>query len=478
MPLSVPIRRLNVDVNKCKQEPSEEESKPPLPSFGPRPDTTKDYDFKDEVEKLPFKFNLGDVPFSKEQKHWLLNLIYDHQKVFSLHDEDLGFCNKLAHSIATTTEKPVYLPHRTIPRQLQGEVRKCLDTWLRQGIIRPLKSLYASQVVIVRKKTGEIRLCVDYRKLNSIVVRYAFPLPRVDEALQAVHSCQWFTSFDLAQGYLQMPVEEADIPKTAFRAGSSGLYEFTRMPFRLSNSGSSFCHLMEMCLGDQQLVTLLLYLDNICIFAASIEEMLDCIELVFKWLEDFNLKIKPKKCHFFQHSIIFLGHVLSAEGISANPEKVEKVKNWPVPTNPKELQSFLGLASYYCHFIPKFAAIAKCLHQLVGPANHQKSKKNKTNIEPAADSQLNRQTFLWTGKHQEAFDLLKACLTSVPVLGYPDFNHPFELEMDASLQGLGLYFPKGMKQALVVSLHLPVGPCVPVNSRCVITAQQNWNYLH
>ena len=209
-----------------------------------------------------------------------------------------------------------------------------------------------------------------------------FSLSRIDEALQAVHNCQWFTSFDLAQGYLQMPVEKADIPKTAFRAGSSGLYEFTHMPFWLSNSGSSFCHLMEMCLGDQQFVTLLLYLDNSCIFATSIDKMLDCIELVFKWSEEFNLKIKPAKCHFFQHSIISLGHVLSAEGISANPKKVEKVKNWPVPTNPKELQSYLGLASYYCHFIPKFVAIAKYLHQLVGPVNHQKSKKNKKNSEP------------------------------------------------------------------------------------------------
>ena len=116
--------------------------------------------------------------------------------VFSLHDEDLGFCDKLAHSIPTmTTDKPVYLPHRTIPWQLQGEVRKCLDTWLRQGIIRLSKSPYASQVVIVRKKTREIQLCVDYWKLNSIVVRDAFPLPWIDEALQAVHNCQWFTSF-------------------------------------------------------------------------------------------------------------------------------------------------------------------------------------------------------------------------------------------------------------------------------------------
>ena len=136
-----------------------------------------------------------------------------------------------------------------------------------------------------------------------------------------------------------MPVEEAGIPKTVFRAGSSGLYKFTHMPFRLSNSRSSFCHLMEMCLGDQQFVTLLFYLDDICIFAASIDKMLDHIELLFKWLEEFNLKIKPKKRHFSQHSIIFLGHVLSAEGISANPKKV---KNWPVPTNPKELQSFWG----------------------------------------------------------------------------------------------------------------------------------------
>ena len=110
----------------------------------------------------------------------------------------------------------------------------------------------------------------------------AFPLPRIDEALQAVHNCQWFMSFDLVQGYLQMPVEEADIPKTTFRAGSSGLYEFTHMPFGLSNSEFSFCCLMEMCLGDQQFVTLLVYLDDICIFTASIDEMLDCIELVFK----------------------------------------------------------------------------------------------------------------------------------------------------------------------------------------------------
>ena len=187
------------------------------------------------------------------------------------------------------------------------------------------------------------------------MVRDAFPLPRIDKALQAVHNCNWFSSFDLLQGYLQLAMEESDIKKTAFRASLMGLYKFTHMPFGLSNAGSSFCHLMEQCLGDQQFVTLLLYLDDICIFAPTIDEMLDQIQLVFDRLKKFNLKIKPKKCQFFSTSVLFLGRVLLAKGISTNPEKVDKVKTWPVPKNIKEVQSFLGLASYYRHFIPHFA---------------------------------------------------------------------------------------------------------------------------
>ena len=211
------------------------------------------------------------------------------------------------------------------------------------------------------------------------------------------------------------------------------------MPFGLSNAGSSFCHLMEQCLGDQQFVTLLLYLDDICIFAPSIEEMLDQLELVFKMLNEFLLKIKPKKCHFFDTSVLFLGHVLSSEGISANHGKVEKVWYWPTPTNEKDVHSFLGLALYYRRFIPKSAKIAQCLHELVGPTSnkHKKARGQKKGRLVAPTEPTESREFKWMPKHQQAFEPLKEALVTAPVLGYPDFNREFVLETDASLQDLG-----------------------------------------
>ena len=183
-------------------------------------------------------------------------------------------------------------------------------------------SPYASQVVIVHKKTGDIHLCVDFHALNTVTIHDSFPLPRIKEALQAAKAAVLFTSFDLAQGYLQMAMSDADIHKTAFCIGSSGLCEFTWMPFGLSNAGDSFCCLMEMCLGDQQYLTLLFYHDDICVFGSYVDEMLDRIALVFRHLKEFNLKIKPKKSFFFQTNVLFLGHILSKDGISLNPKKI------------------------------------------------------------------------------------------------------------------------------------------------------------
>ena len=271
--------------------------------------------------------------------------------------------------------------------------------------------------------------------MNAITVHDSFPLPHIEEALQAVKAAVWFTSFNFVQGYLQLAMLESDIHKTVFRAGSSGLYEFTHMPFSFSNSGASFCCLMEMYLGDQQYVTLLFYLDDICIFASSIDEMLDRIGLVLHQLQSFNLKIKPKKSYFFQLNIIFLGHVLSKEGISPNPEKVKKVKTWPTPKSTKEVHSFLGLASYYHRFFPQFMKWAGPLHELIQPvAMIKKRKKFGIKIPPLVQ---NLPPFEWTLEYQESFKKLKHSLITAPILAYPNYEKLFLLETDASLRGLG-----------------------------------------
>ena len=264
--------------------PTKEQDK--RPKFGPQPRfDDPHFDFQKELDRLPFPLNLGKVDMSKAQQIRFLELIYDNQSVFSLCDEDLGLCDCLKHTILTTTDKPVYLPHQTIPVQVHAEVHKCLDIWLKQGIIWLSQSPYVSQVVIVHKKTGKIQLCIDFRGLNAITVCDSFPLPCIEEVLQAVKAAVWFTSFDLTQGYLHLAMDEANIHKTAFCMGSSGLCEFTHMPFGLSNGGASFCHLMEMCLGDQQYLMLLFYLNDICVFSSSVDEMLDMIALVFGHLK-------------------------------------------------------------------------------------------------------------------------------------------------------------------------------------------------
>ena len=226
-------------------------------------------------------------------------------------------------------------------------------------------------------------MCIDFHALNAITLCNSFPLLQIEEALQAVKAAVWFTSFDLTQGYLQLAMDKADIHKTAFHTGSLGLYEFTHMPFVLSNAGASFCQLMEMCLGDQQYLMLLFYLDDICFFSSSVDEMLDRIALVFGHLKEFNLKIKPKKSFFFQSSILFLGHLLSKDGILPNPEKVSKVKDWPIPKLAKEVHSFLGLASYYRRFIPQFTKWASPLHDLIQPVATTK-KHTRVKLPPLA----------------------------------------------------------------------------------------------
>ena len=201
-------------VKLVHNEPGTKPSAEPHPTFGPHPNTgAADFDFQQEVEHLPFKLNLGDVPLEKEHQARFIDLIYSNQEVFSLYDEALGYCDKLTHTIPTSTNKPVYLPHRTIPRQLRESCANVLTPGFAKGSFSLLTVLCLLSCTCLAM-TGEIHICVDCRKLNSITIRDAFPLPHIDEALQVVHNCNVFTSFGLAQGYLQLAMAEDVIKKT------------------------------------------------------------------------------------------------------------------------------------------------------------------------------------------------------------------------------------------------------------------------
>ena len=234
---------------------------------------------------------------------------------------------------------------------------------------------------------------------------------------------------------LQMIVDEAYFEKTAFSAGLSGLYEFYLYAIWIVQLWVHFL----LTHGDVSTWS--------AIYDTSVIPRWHlCMCCQYQWdaglywtvdqmAGKFNLKLEPKEFQFFQHSVVFLGMYYIQMVSLQTPRNIHKVKNWLLSTNPKELQSFLGLVSYYHQFMPKFTAIAKYLYQFLGPTSNQGSSKSKKG-EPLVNQF--KETLNWTGKHQEAFDLLKSCLTSTLVLGYPDFNWPFELETDTSLQWLGV----------------------------------------
>ena len=370
----------------------------------------------DSLPSPPPGVKLDGVPAEYVQP--LVKILKDRERVFSNGPFDLGRCDVIPHEIHLKDSRPVNLPHRRVAPYMVQEVREHLQALMEKGIIRKSSSSYASPIVPVRKKDGSLRFCVDYRQLNQRTVRDAFPLPRIEESLEALGGANFFSSLDLAQGYFQITVHPQSIPLTAFRV-PWGLFEFTRLPQGLINSPGTFQRVMEFVFGDMNLHNILLYLDDILVFAPTIGEHLDTLNEVFKRLEDAGLKLNGRKCHFLCNSITYLGHVVSKDGVSVDQGKVDRVRDWPTPTSREELASFLGLASYYRRFIPKFAVLAAPLHKL-----------NKT-VKSGSDP------FCWSSEAQYSFLALKQALSEAPVLSYPCYGKDFVLEMDASFKGLG-----------------------------------------
>lgn len=348
------------------------------------------------------------------EKEQLLALLLQYADVFATTRDDLGRTGKLKHDIDTAGAHPVRQRVRRIPPQRRQEVQELLNKMLENGVIKPSNSPWASPVVLVRKKDGSLRFCIDYRKLNQVTTKDAYPLPRVDDTLNALAGSQWFTTLDLLSGYWQVEVAEKDKGKTAF-CTTEGLYEFNVMPFGLCNAPATFQRLMDLVLAGLDWSHCLVFIDDLVILGATFRTHLQNLQAVFQRLRDSNLRVKPSKCSFLQSKVHFLGHVVSRDGVSADPEKVDKVANWPVPTSTKEVQQFLGLAGYYRRFVKSFADIARPLHRL--------TERNAV--------------FRWTKECEAAFTTLRKCLISSPVLAYPDHTKPFILDTDASNTGIG-----------------------------------------
>lgn len=345
-----------------------------------------------------------------------VKVIEVNDEAFSKADMDVGECGIVKHVINLTDNKHVNLPYRKIPPHHIEEVRKLLQDMIDRGIIRKSFSPYASPLVLVRKKSGKLRPCVDYKEVNARTVPDAFPLPRIDDMLQSLKGSTLFSSLDLTHGYFQIMMDEMSIPFTAFRV-PWGLYEFLRVPQGMRNSPSTFARAMEAIFSDMNMMEILLYLDDILIFSDSFEDHLGRIQRVLERLVENNLKVSPKKCHWLRERVTYLGYTISNQGISTDPDKVKVIVEWPLPQKCEQLASFMGLAGFYRRFIKNFSAVAKPLQEL-------------TNGDPST-------TITWDEKCIETFGLLKTLISSAPVLAHPDFRREFIVEIDASFRGLG-----------------------------------------
>ncbi|GFX09898.1 retrovirus-related Pol polyprotein from transposon 297 [Trichonephila clavipes] len=380
---------------------------------------------------------------SDEQRNKLSELLRKFSGLFTKTDKSTAAKTNVKHRIFTGDHAPInqraYRVSPTERRIIHEEVQKMLD----EGIVQPSESPWSSPVVLVRKKDGSWRFCVDYRKLNSVTKKDVYPLPRIDDTLDCLKGAKFFSSMDLRSGYWQIEIDEADREKTAFIT-PEGLYEFKVMPFGLCNAPATFERMMDNLLRNFKWTMCLCYLDDIIVFSETFEDHLIRIRLVLKCLQEAGLKLNSKKCLFAAQEVKILGHHVSSNGVRPDPDKIKAVRNFPPPKNIHDIRSFLGLCSYFRRFIKGFCYLAEPLQSLL-----------KSGVE-----------FHWGPEEVEAFNSLKKALTSDPVLGMYDERASTEIHTDASGYGIG---------AVLVQIQNNVEKVIAYASRTLTKAEKNYS---
>ena len=356
-------------------------------------------------------FDCVDVPL--EHKSQVIKLLQKNRDLFAETDAGLSHTDTVTMKINTGNHPPIKLkPYRT---QLNNRkiIDKAVDEMLDAKIISRSRSEWSFPVVIVDKKDGSKRFCVDFRQLNKITISNSYPLPIIDDILALLGKARYFTSIDLKSGYWQVLMHPEDKCKTAFTC-HRGLFEFNVMPFGLTNAPAIFQELMNRVLeGLSQFSTC--YLDDILVFSETLEDHFSHIQQVFGRLREHSLRLKLKKCSFLKSETTYLGFVINNQGVIPEKRKVDIIRNLLPPKTVREVRSFIGMCSYYRRFIPHFSEIA----------------------EPIISLTRKFARFNWTDECQVAFDKLKDKLVELPLLSFPDPSLPYQLYTDASDKCIG-----------------------------------------
>ena len=396
----------------------------------------------DNIEKL-----LKWDHLNEEEKQHVSSIVQKYSDLFHLPGEPLKGTNAISHRIITTDEQPISTKQYRFPPIHKEEIDKQVSELLNKDIIKPSKSPYNSPLWIVPKKPDaqgnkQWRMVIDYRSLNEKTIGDAYPLPNINEILDQLGSAKYFSILDLASGFHQIPMHKEDSPKTAFST-PYGHYEFNRMPFGLKNAPATFQRLMDQILTGLQGTELFVYLDDVVIYARSLQEHLVKFKKLAGRLQKAGLQLQTNKCEFLCKEVSYLGHIISEDGVKPDPKKLDAVWKFPIPKTDKNVKQFLGLAGYYRRFIQGFSKIAKPLTELL-----------KNNVK-----------FHWSKEQQKSFDTLRMLLCCEPLLQYPDFSKTFVLTTDASGYAIGGILSQG-----------PIGRDLPIAYTSRLLTKPEINY--
>lgn len=378
------------------------------------------------------------------------NLINNNQDLFYLDRDDLGSTNEILHRIITTDDHPVFKKQYRFPPIHKEEISRQVRELEQKGIIRPSESGYCSPIWLVKKKEDSLgnprwRLVVDFRELNEKTFTVVYPTPNIIEIIDQTGDAEWFSTFDLANGFHQIKIHPDDIHKTAFSTPHQH-YEFGRMPFGLKNAPPTFQRLMNKVLVDMIGRGVFVYMDDIVVYSKTFEEHIAKIKELFIRLRKAGLQLQPDKCHLFLKEINYLGHIISANGVRPDPKKTDAVEKFPAPNSVKKVREFLGLTGYYRRFIDNYAKVSKPLTFLL-----QKDI-----------------AFEWRESQVEAFETLKNKLINSPILQFPDFSREFIITTDACDYGIGACLSQGE-----INKDKPVS----YTSRLLNSAERNYSTI-